>query len=68
MDDIVPEEVVYGEKSGLPLDREKVIQGRLLERKQMNDHHVYDEVPEAEKPAGVKVETSRWLEDIKGDL
>ena len=31
----------------------------------MNDHHVYDWIDEAEIPKGTKVETSRWLDDIK---
>ena len=31
----------------------------------MNDHHVYDWIDEADIPKGTKVETSRWLDDLK---
>ena len=39
----------------------------LIQRKlkHMNDQHVYDWIDEAEIPKGTKVETSRWLDDIK---
>ena len=39
---------------------------RLLDpEKVINDHHVHDWIDEAEIPKGTKVETSRWLDDIK---
>ena len=31
----------------------------------MNDHHVYDWINEADIPKGTKVETSRWLDDLR---
>ena len=62
---IEPKLDLYGDKTGKLLDPEKVIKGRLTELKHMNDHHVYDWIDEAEIPKGTKVETSRWLDDIK---
>ena len=62
---IEPKSDLYGDKTGKLLDPEKVIKGRLTELKHMNDHHVYDWIDEAEIPKGTKVETSRWLDDIK---
>ena len=56
---------MYGDKTGKLLDTEKVIRGRLTELEHMNDHHVYDWIDEAEIPKGTKVETSRWLDDLK---
>ena len=53
------------DKTGKLLDPEKVIKGRLTELKHMNDHHVYEWIDEAKIPKGTKVETSRWLDDIK---
>ena len=62
---IEPKSDLYGDKTGKLLDPEKVIKGRLTELEHMNDHHVYDWIDEAEIPKGTKVETSRWLDDIK---
>ena len=62
---IEPKSDLYGDKTGKLLDPEKVIKGRLTELKHMNDHHVYDWIDEAEIPKGTKVETSRWLDDLK---
>ena len=47
------------------LDPEKVIKGRMTELKHMNDPHVYYWIDEADIPKGTKVETSRWLDDLK---
>ena len=54
---IEPKSNLYGDKTGKLLDPEKVIKGRLTELKHMNDHQ--------EIPKGTKVETSRWLDDLK---
>ena len=62
---IEPKSDLYGDKTGKLLDPEKVIKGRPTELKHMNDHHVYDWIDEAEIPKGTKVETSRWLDDLK---
>ena len=45
-----PMTVVYGERSGIALDSNKVAEGRLRELRQMNNHHVYDYIPESENP------------------
>ena len=62
---VEPKSDLYGDKTGKLLDPEKVIKGRLTELKHMNDHHVYDWIDEADIPKGTKVETSRWLDDLK---
>ena len=62
---VEPKSDLYGDKTGKLLDPEKVIKGRLTELKHMNDHHVHDWIDEAEIPKGTKVETSRWLDDLK---
>ena len=62
---VEPKSDLYGDRSGKLLDPEKVIKGRLTELRHMNDHHVYDWIDEADIPKGTKVETSRWLDDIK---
>ena len=46
---IEPKSDLYGDKTGKLLDH----------------HHVYDWIDEAKIPKGTKVETSRWLDDIK---
>ena len=62
---VEPRSDLYGERTGKLLNPEKVIKGRLTELKHMNDHHVYDWIDEADIPKGTKVETSRWLDDLK---
>ena len=62
---IKPKSDLYGDKTGKLLDPEKVIKGRLTDFKHMNDHHVNDWIDEAEISKGTKVETSRWLDDLK---
>ena len=62
---VEPRSDLHGDRTGKLLNPEKVIKGRLTELKQMNDHHVYDWIDEADIPKSVKVETSRWLEDLK---
>ena len=55
---VFPASPVYGERSGLQLDPNKVAEGRLRELRQMNDHHVYDWTAEADIPRGQKIETA----------
>ena len=62
---VEPRSDLYGDRTGKLLNPEKVIKGRLTELKHMNDHHVYDWIDEADIPKGTKVETSRWLDDLK---
>ena len=62
---VEPKSDLYGDRSGKLLDPEKVIKGRLTELNHMNDHQVYDWIDEADIPKGTKVETSRWLNDLK---
>ena len=40
----------------------KVVKGRLTE---LNGHHVYDWIGEVDIPKGTKIETSRWVDNIK---
>lgn len=61
------EQVVLGEKSGVALRSDLVIQGRAKELKEMDDHFVYVWVDPRDY-AGVKVEKSRWIDDYKGDI
>ena len=53
------------DETGKLLDPEKATKGRLTELKHTKDHHVHDWIDEAEIPKGIKVETSRWLDDLK---
>ena len=62
---VEPRSDLYGDRTGKLFNPEKVIKGRLTELKHMNDHHVYDWIDEADIPKGTKVETSRWLDDLK---
>ena len=52
---IEPKSDLYGDKTGKLFDPEKVFKGRLTELKNMNDHHVYDWIDEAEIPKGILV-------------
>ena len=47
------------------MNPEKVVKGRLTERKHMNHHYVYDWIDEADIPKSTKIETSRWCDDLK---
>jgi hypothetical protein len=60
-----PTAVLYGERTGVARDANKVAEGRLRELRQMNDHHVYDYIPESEIPKGQRIETARRLDDLK---
>ena len=62
---VEPRSDLYGDRTGKLLNPEKVIKGRLTELKHMNDHHVYEWIDEADILKGTKVETSRWLDDLK---
>ena len=60
-----PEFEKYGDRTGKLMDPEKVVRGRLTQLKHMNDLHVNDWIDEASIPKGIKIETSRWCDDIK---
>ena len=62
---VEPKSHLYGNRSGKLLDQVKTVKGRLNELKQMNDHHVFDWIHEPDIPNGTKIETARWLDDIK---
>ena len=56
---------MYGDRTSMLIDPEKVVRETLTELEHMNDHHVYDWIDEASIPKGTKIETSRWFDDIK---
>ena len=50
-----PKSDLYGDRTGKLLDLETVVKCRQTERKQVNDHHVYYWIDEAD----------RWCDDLK---
>ena len=45
---VEPKSDLYGDRTGMLMDPETMVKGRLTELKHMNDHHVYDWIDEAD--------------------
>ena len=64
--DLKPEKDVYGTKSGLLLDPDKVALGRRRELGLMQEHNMYDVVKNEDAKGGSHVH-AKWLQDVKGE-
>ena len=58
---LVPERRAYDSKTGIEIPREKVLEGRKADMKEMMNRHFFDEVPESEA-VGKRLIRAQWLE------